>query len=258
MLKRILIVALMLSVTGCARTAQRQGLPAPSEYIGKTYYASEPLAYQLNLPRYQNTRRYIRDNSRTLFAEEVDRQITDIVPDCSGCMSADRLITTIRLTFIPTNTPIKVVDEYIFHQSRGWLRPDINRHMLIVKDSAGHYSEISALIFDTRFKLQPDSSQRLSIEQQHILKHITQFKPHGGKLTLNFCLAKYVDPKITPAAFIRDFKLTDEVSWTERSTMCEHNFELTFQNVSAYLTASYYFRGWGLFGQWFWVQHMKT
>ncbi len=119
--------------------------------------------------------------------------------------------------------------------------------MLIVRDEFGNNAEISESAF--KWDIAGTSTGRASRETIAVLENIESFK-NNGNLQLSFCLGSYVKNSPNPAKFVRDFKMDSEVDITTSDAMCDGGYIFEFKTLESYLTANYYFSGWGLSGKW--------
>lgn len=246
---KILPLLLIIVLTACSEHLERQDVKTPSKYMNKTVTTKVPLAYKLNLPRYNEVSTYIRRNSTTLFANEVDRVLTEIISDCVNCMGKKRLTTPIRLEYIPIGTKLTVVGEYIYFSDYGaWINGPTIIHMLIVQDELGNKSEISELGF--KLDVLERTRKYMHTDEQDVLKNIEIFQ-HDNKLVFDFCIAHFIDNPPSPMTFFSDFKLDDEVSVEESNVKCSNGYRIYFKTLEAYLTAQYYFHDWSLYGDWY-------
>ncbi len=231
--------------TSCESSmAKRRDVESSSEFMGKTFVTKIPLAYKMNLPRYKEVSSYIRNNSSTIFADEVDRRITRVISRCAGCMSKNRLTTPIRLSYIPIGTKLTVVDEYLRYR-RSWINGPTKIHTLILKDDFGNLSEMSEL----SFKLDVIEKVRLRKEEVLALKHIDAFQVNQN-LNLAFCIGDWVREPGEIGDFVSDFKLDQEMLFQPETLICDDGYKITFKTTEAYLTSVYYFQDWGLYGNW--------
>ena len=196
------------------------------------------------MPRRNQVSRYIADNSFTLYTEKADRRITDLRNNCVGCLGPDRIVTPIRVQYVPPGTNITVVDEYV-HKSRSFSGSDIR--LLIVKDERGNIAEIAAYQFDS--DIAKPYTGRLDRTTATVISHVDSFK-RNKELRLSFCPASFARKSASPEAFLRDFQMQDEVDITVGSTLCDDGYLLAFKTLESYLTSRYYFSEWGLHGKW--------
>jgi hypothetical protein len=68
-------------------------------HIGKTYITSKPLIYLKNLPWYYDSSYHIRMNAPNYL--KYNRELREIRNSCSNCLDQKRLITPIRVEYIP-------------------------------------------------------------------------------------------------------------------------------------------------------------
>ena len=127
------LLLIVIFLIGCdSSMPERRAVSKSSEFLGKTFASKIPLAYKMNLPRYDRVSRFIRLNSDTIFAEEVDRKITEITNSCVNCMGEDRLTTPIRIEYIPIGTKFTVVGEYVYHSDYGsWINAVSYTHLTL-------------------------------------------------------------------------------------------------------------------------------
>jgi len=225
---------------------QRKAVRETSEFLGKSFVTPIPLAYQTGLPRYDQVTRFIRRNTFTLFAREVDRQITEIENKCAGCLDSDRIVTPIRVVYLPIGSKLKVTGEYLYVE-KGLSGSTI--HMLIVSDEHGNKSEISEIVFKLSVASEELAGQSALNKDTEILKNISLIN-QNNKLALSFCPSRFAPDSADPVEFMHDFQMESEVSVKSSTAMCKNGYIIEFKTPEAYLTSRYYFEEWGLFGHW--------
>lgn len=244
-MKIILLLVANTILMSCSNLPERKEVASSSNFLGRMFTTERPLTYQTQLPRYDEVTSFIRGNSFTLFAEEVDRRITKIRNECSGCLRAEMLKTPIRVEYIPIGTGMTVEGEYLYYQKKIYFSPT-TVHMLIVRDEFGNRAEIPESAFASSFSGRSPGKDQ---ETDFILQNIDLFQQHKT-LRLNFCLRDSVDKSVSPLKFISDFKMQSEVTVTFGVRSCTRGYKFEFKTLEAYLTSLYYFRNWGLFGRW--------
>ena len=222
---------------------ERKEVIESSEFLGRTIVTDVPLAYQVNLPGYNEVSTFIRDNSATLFAKEVDRQITDFKNRCTGCLDQYKITTRVRMEYIPAGTSLNVTGEYLYKSN---LEHGSTIHMLIIRDELGNSAEVSETDFRL-FTANVDSSEDQRIGQ--IRDSIESFH-ENEKIRLSFCVSDFVQRRWLPEKFVKDFQMEDEVDVTFGITSCNRGYIFEFKTIEAYLTSVYYFESWGLYGKW--------
>jgi len=250
-MKLIFVSIIIVILISCdSSPPERRKVETSSDLLGKTFTTKLPLAYKLNLPRFDQVPHYIQTNSSTIFAEEVNRKITGIVSHCAGCMGKEVITTPIRIEYIPIGTKVTVVGEYAFYWDYGsWINGPTNIHTLVVKDEFGNMAEVSELGFKLDFNDERFVNRNLLKEEVFILDSIKKFNK-SKTLTLNFCLYDFIEGPVNPMDFISDFQLENEMKVSSASGSCQRGYQFEFMTLQSYLTSSYYFRDWRLVGEW--------
>jgi hypothetical protein len=254
-MKILPLLLIVIFLVGCDTSMpERREASKSSEFLGKTFVTKLPLAYKTNLPRYDQVSRFIRLNSDTIFAEEVDRKIAEITSDCTNCMGENKLTTAIRIEYIPIGTKLSVVGEYVYHSDYGsWINGPTNIHTLILEDESGNRSEISELAFKLTFVDERFVNRELRDEEVRVLENIRSFNEHRT-LNLVFCVAEWLDDPGDLGSFIRDFQLEQQMVFEPGTSFCARGYAITFETLDAYLTSEYYFNDWRLYGKWHQVE----
>ena len=237
-----LIVLLFLA--GFSSLPTREEVTQSSVYLGRTFVTNQPLAYITGLPRFNEVSRYVRRNTRTLFADEVDRRITKLRNNCPGCIGSDRISTPIRIEYIPVGTSFSVIDEYLYDVNSLFSSPI---HRLIVRDNHGNMAEISELAFKHEIATPNTGKDRIT---SGILRNLESFSSNDPA-RLSFCLHDFVEDPPDLAVFISDFQLSAEMTYERHEELCMGGYIFEFKTPEAYLTSTYYFKSWGLYGKWF-------
>jgi len=257
------LLLLLLFIPGCSSSPKQLQVLHPSKYLGNTYITKKPLLYELNLPRFDEVSAFIRDNSSNIVDKKADRRIEGLGNTCGGCLSGERLVTPVRLSYIPIGTKMTVIDEYLYDTDSSFNSPI---HMLIVEDGVSNISEISLL----GFKLDVEQGRfykNIYNEKLVTYKNVKKFE-HDGKLIIDYCPDNYIQPCNDPTKFFNDFKLQEDVqlefkidackranhpnnsNHPKRLKECNNGYTIEFKTLDSYLTARYYFQSWGLYGDW--------
>lgn len=233
----------LLFLAGFSSLPTREEVTQSSIYLGRPFITDQPLAYITGLPRFNEVSRYVRRNTRTLFADEVDRRITELRNNCVGCIGSDRISTPIRIEYIPVGTPFTVIDEYLYDENSIFSSPI---HRLIVRDGSGNMAEISELAFKHEIATPNTGKDRIT---STILRNLESFNSNDPA-RLAFCFHDFVENPLDPALFISDFQLAAEMDYERHEKLCEGGYIFEFKTSEAYLTSAYYFKSWGLYGKW--------
>ena len=245
------LLFIVIFLIGCnSSMPERRTVSKSSEFLGKTFASRLPLAYKMNLPRYDQVSSFTRLNSDTIFAEEVDRTITGITNDCVNCMGENKLTTPIRIKYIPIGTKFTAIGEYLYHSDYGsWINGPTNIHTLILEDEFGNRSELSELGFKLAFVDERFANRKLRDEEVRVLQNIKLFN-ESKTLNLVLCVAEWLDDPGDLGSFIRDFQLEKQIIFESGTSFCAKGYDIRFKTIDAYLTSEYYFNDWRLYGKW--------
>lgn len=220
---------------------------SPSGFVGKTYLTKTPLVYLVNLPNVNEIDSLIAINSRTVLSTETSRGLEELRNICTGCLDAERLVTPIRIEFLPIGTQLTVIEEY-----QRYLRIDLfwveDLHYLLVEDQYGNKAEVSKLGFELDVINQNDDWQPRG-EEKKTLEALSYIEKNDS-MAVDFCLSDWLDETREVSRFINDFHLENEMHIEDYRGLCTNGTSIVFKSPEAFLTARFFFQEWGLYGDW--------
>ncbi len=215
-----------------------------SGLVGKQFVVDVPLVYVKNLPYFKDVESDIVFDTPVVLTRKTSYDLKQFRNNCSSCLVADRLVTDIRVEFIPIGTVFTVIEEFlqITKKQRG---RNETTHFLLVEDDKGKQAEISKLDFelyvlDTQGTRYPWGSESKTVAQSAV-EHLS----NSEVFQVEYCFRRR-DALPSLVAFIDDFNLKDDMQLANHlSTTCS---VITYNNLDAFMTAHYYFTAWGLDG----------
>jgi hypothetical protein len=247
---RLFFIVIFCFIAGCDEKSERREVKVKSLYLGKEYSSLEPLVYIKNLPHDEEVSWYIAVNGPSLMAKEASRSIADFRYGCMNCLDKKRLVTPIRVEYIPVGTKLKVIDEYLDFYERFPLT-DSEIRMLLLKDSEGNISEMPEYAFEDSFVKSFGKSSYLAGEDKLTLNILKKYKD-SRKFSVNYCPNPKTFEFQKMSKLISDFSLENDVTVTHGFAPCDKGFTMTFFSLESFLTLRYYYREleWGLRGRW--------
>jgi hypothetical protein len=244
-MKKFLSLFVLFFVISCNSVRERREVETNSIYLQKEFTSPAPLVYLKNIPHVEDVSEYIANNSSILIAKEAKYKVGKFESHCTGCLSPDRLVTPIRLQFIPVGTRFKVIDEYLSFRRTPLGASKIP--MLILRDENDNISEISEISFQINF-INYRKANRSTTESE-TLRMLNRFQ-NGNVITINYCPDINVVKHQDVNKFFHDFQLENDIKVHVDKPSCEEGTTITFFNPESLLTARYYFEEWDLYGQW--------
>jgi hypothetical protein len=239
---------ILFLVISCDSVRERREAVTHSTYLKKEFTSLVPMVYLKNLPHVEDVSEYVAKNSPTLIAKEAEYKIEELGNHCTGCLSPDRLVTPIRLVFIPIGKRFEIIDEYLSFRHTP-LGPS-KIPMLILRDENDNISEISEISFELNFVDYRNRKISVRSSETKTINMLNKFIDVDS-VTIKYCpkikIVKYPDVN----KFFHDFHLEDDIKVHEDKPSCESGTTITFYNPESLLTARYYFEEWGLYGQWY-------
>jgi hypothetical protein len=244
-MKKFLPLLVLFLIVSCNSVRERREVETNSIYLQKEFTSPVPLVYLKNIPHVEDVSEYVANNSPILIAKEAEYKVEEFENHCTGCLSPDRLVTPIRLKFIPAGTRFKVIGEYLSFRRTPLGASKIP--MLILRDENNDISEISEISFQVNFINYRKANR--SISESETLRMLNEFQ-NGNAVTINYCpninIVKHQDIN----KFFHDFHLQNDIKVHQDKPSCEDGTTITFFNPESLLTARYYFEEWDLYGQW--------
>lgn len=230
-MKKILGLVLMIIALDLLAQDERD-----LELVGKRFTTKKPFAYIVNQPWYLKSEPFIQRNAPTFLKH--NRELSELRNACSNCLDRKRLITPIRLEFVPTGTSY-LVKGIFSNRSKG---SEARIEYYVLEDSSGRLSEVMS----SSFQLMIDSSNLNEVEKNAILA--ADLYDKGRTVILKTCRER--EQRVLDA-FREDFSIEKDIVKKESSEIfggasCT---EYTFLNLSAYLTYRHYKDEWDFVSQ---------
>lgn len=201
------------------------------ELIGKRFTSKKPLAYVINQPWYFKAESFIQWNAPTFFKH--NRELNEIRNDCINCLDKRRLITPIRLEYIPTGTSF-LVKGFFSHRSKG---SGSRIDFYVIEDGRGRLSEVSSIGFQLMV-----ASSSLNDEEQNA-EVAAGLYGRGKNVVLNTCWGNEIE---LLDRFRIDFLLAEEISKKDANEVFggQRCVEYDFKSLEAYLTYRHFKEEW--------------
>ncbi len=215
-----------------------------SGLVGKQFVSDVPLVYLKNLPYFEDIDSTIVFDTPTVLTRKTSYKLSELRNICTNCLDAQRLVTDIRVEFIPVGTPLKVAEEFlqINRKQRGL---DETVHVLIVEDEQGKQAEITKLNFEL-FVLDTQGTQfPWGSESKTVLQNAIEILSETATLQVEHCFRRR-DAFASLEAFVNDFSFRSDIQFVNDTAKgCS---VITYNTLDAFMTAHYYFETWGLDG----------
>ncbi|WP_034722631.1 hypothetical protein [Bacteriovorax sp. DB6_IX] len=189
--------------------------------LGTEYTTKKPLYAIDNMPLTEEVSDYIRSNSYT--RTKGDSLLRELRNSCSGCLRYDRIITPIRISYVPAGTKL-IIKDYFAYNHRGLARVFNSASVTtVLEDQNGKTYEISPLGIKLRI------NAGISRDEEDIVKL------QNKSITIKGCTEMWSEIK----HFSKALKLTDaEATLTKIPN--EDCGTLKFLDKSAQNTFLYY------------------
>jgi len=180
-----------------------------------------------------------------VLTRETSYELKDFRNICTNCLDATKLVTEIRVEFVPVGTPLTVADEFLQTEKKQ-RSSDETTHYLLVEDDKANLAEISKSDFELYVLDALDTQYPWGSETKTVVQTATEMLSKGEVLTMEHCFQKR-DALTTLVAFVDDFNLEQDIQFTnDASTDCS---VISYSNLDAFMTANFYFGEWGLDGK---------
>jgi len=248
-----------LSLVGCFGSPRRLftvgKVRQPSGLVGKQFTTGVPLVYIKNVPHFKDVDPYVANNSLTMLTRETSYQLDQLRNSCGNCLDKRTLVTKLRVEIVPIGTPLTVVDEHRY-VDRAWPVGGHDIHFLLVEDDNGNLSEISKLGFELRVIETQNENNPWRSKKEVFVRDALEILDQKGSLQTQFCFPpertdgfRNTNNLMGLEAFIKDFELNLDIQFTAFDhEECALGAVISYQNADAFMTANYYFIGWGLYG----------
>ena len=229
----VIISIFLLTLCGC-KTMQNSGV-SQSPYIGQTFVTPFGMEFIENLPKAEKAPDNIIGNSRTVWI--ADRLLDTIDTDCINCLDTNRLITPIRVSYVPKGTRFKAVESYRIKYTFLYSLFNSDYDIIVIEDDSGRRSEVPEYFFKYKENLFFNSKyDRIihTVENNIKEKGFYDYICHDDK-----------NEVIRLNKFIQDFKLENDISILDPAIE-KNKIRIVFKTTTSYLTYFRYKNDWSI------------